>query len=1188
MRALAPVGVLVASGFLQQSTAQVAGYGRVSISLAVTAHCADQDSRSPDIGSGADSYGEPDNAPRNGASATIDGLPAGSPGGPTCVAQGTTTVFVTVYPTSPVSPAGGSLSAAGGPKQTAHHTLNPTRTIRVSPFGHSQATRSSVSPFTTITVDLWGHGADAGDKSGEAATGAGSGSPAANDASPSSHPSSAGAPAGYGEDSGASWPQPAATIDSVGSDGDSAGTVAGGALPSPTSLRASPDGSLAPYGPSNPAPGSPGSGRKGADGVTAWPTVVTDTEVHWVLGSEGPTPVTILSEHTIFATGAAQAPAGGEVVTCVTNIGPDGHATVLEWPAGAPQGNGGPAVSTVAGLPNDQGSLSPQAVSTAISPPSPLVTALTSGGVAAPDGGASTTCTTYTVLGADGVPTVVHSSWVVPHTGPFTVASGPLPTDASGPVQSQNGPNGPGITTCTSYTLLGADGRPTAVESTFVLPGPANTQAGAPGNAAGGVPVQVTQLPGPVQSGVAELPEGGLTTCTTFTVLGANGLPTVVETTYVVPSPDATPLATYAPGGVITGAPSQITGSPGNPQPENAGAAGITTCITYTAIGADGKPTIVESTVVMPASDALPTGVSPFSLPGGPITTCITVEVFGPNGVPTPVVETVVLTPAGARTVFPAATTIGRPSMVPQQQTNLPQGIPPFASNGAVTTCITVDVVGPNGVATPVVQTIVFTPSATGLGSPAAPSVANAAGLPAQSFGPLGQGGSLNTAVPGVPSLDAYGAAVPDLQTILPPSGVVSGLNVETPGAAGDSGLPFPYGSSSGDLGALGSGAGEPAPNAYGWSTPDAGLYGLLSAPSVPQGRSTLTTLRTLTWTNFIPEPTTTFTMNFPLTTLETVTVSAPFYPQKRAFRRQESFSLSSSAWSNASVAVPTVSTSAPPEVTPAPAPQGASVSVLFPPTTSQVLPGAPSGPSAMCSSGGKIGNTTVNFDDVKPGPLFNPSGDIWFSEGFLVAPPASQAAQSYLPSSGGQLVEFVPASLANPSASHQGTGDAAEVGVGPNAASPCFRFDFFGAQLGCAAAGNEEWCEFEVSAYTFNEGLSFEQSIAWSETKRVPACPSFANGNCPLTPVDFVGYKNITSILVTLRVGIELRAWWGDDFKFGWTDNSCEAASCRASATPQHVKRETVELALRRGVWHWTPAGLQRLDDEYIWDSVY
>lgn len=227
---------------------------------------------------------------------------------------------------------------------------------------------------------------------------------------------------------------------------------------------------------------------------------------------------------------------------------------------------------------------------------------------------------------------------------------------------------------------------------------------------------------------------------------------------------------------------------------------------------------------------------------------------------------------------------------------------------------------------------------------------------------------------------------------------------------------------------------------------------------------------------------------------------------------------------------------------------------------------------------------TFVQFDNLKPGPLLNPSSDIWFSEGFLVAPPSTPAFQSYVPTSGGQLVEFVPGSL---SGSAEGA-DIAEIGVGPNSANPCFRFNFFGASLGCAAQGNEKWCEFVVSAYTFNEGSLREQSIAWSETKRVPACPNFPTGSCPLVPVEFDGYTNITAVLISLHVGLELRAWWGDDFKFGWTDNSCDAASCRGRAFPQRAKRETVESALRRGVWHWTPAGLQRLDDEYIRNSAY
>lgn len=227
--------------------------------------------------------------------------------------------------------------------------------------------------------------------------------------------------------------------------------------------------------------------------------------------------------------------------------------------------------------------------------------------------------------------------------------------------------------------------------------------------------------------------------------------------------------------------------------------------------------------------------------------------------------------------------------MVPQQQqADLPQGIPALSSsNGAVTTCITIDAVGPNGVATPVVQTIVFTPSVTGLSVQAAPPVASAAGLPVQPSGIQGQAITLISAAPGITSLNAYGAIVPNLQTILPPSAVVSGLSVETPSAADGSGLPSPYGGSgSGDLRAFGSGAGEPAPKAYGSSSVEAGQYGLLSVPHAQRGLSTLMTFRTLTWTNLIPEPTTTYTMNFPLTTLETVTIS----PQKRAFRRQERF----------------------------------------------------------------------------------------------------------------------------------------------------------------------------------------------------------------------------------------------------------------------------------------------------------
>lgn len=216
---------------------------------------------------------------------------------------------------------------------------------------------------------------------------------------------------------------------------------------------------------------------------------------------------------------------------------------------------------------------------------------------------------------------------------------------------------------------------------------------------------------------------------------------------------------------------------------------------------------------------------------------------------------------------------------------------------------------------------------------------------------------------------------------------------------------------------------------------------------------------------------------------------------------------------------------------------------------------------------------------------MLNPAEDFWFSEGFLIAPPSSPPSNSYVPSSGGQLVEFVPPAL-SPVSVMDGSGDTAEVGVGPNEVNPCFRFDFFGANLGCAAEGIEQWCEFEFSAYTYNETSAAEMSLAWSEVKRIPACPQFPHGTCTLTPVELEGYTNLSSVLIKLRVGLELRAWWGDDFKLGWSDNSCEASVCRTNATPQKLKRDVFDRAARRGVWQWTPTGLKKLDDDYVWES--
>ncbi|KAH6886456.1 hypothetical protein B0T10DRAFT_491236 [Thelonectria olida] len=297
---------------------------------------------------------------------------------------------------------------------------------------------------------------------------------------------------------------------------------------------------------------------------------------------------------------------------------------------------------------------------------------------------------------------------------------------------------------------------------------------------------------------------------------------------------------------------------------------------------------------------------------------------------------------------------------------------------------------------------------------------------------------------------------------------------------------------------------------------------------------------------------------------MATVAVPAGPEPGKRVIRRQEGLNPFFGAWANSSsssspVDMPTLS--------------------LDPSPT----PGSETSHPTVCPNASGV-NLAVDFDSAKPGPLFNPVEDIWFSEGFHISP-SGQHPQPFLPSSGNQVVEFVPPALSNTAFS--GSGDVAEIGVGPHASSPCFRFDFFGASLGCETQGNEEWCEFEISAYRYNDDLSGEESIAWSEVKQVLACPTFFEGGYELTPIELEGYNDLSSVLITVRVGLELRTWWGDDFRVGWTDNSCIASACRSDVPSTRVKRETVASALRRGLYKWSRDGLERFDEEEVWNSV-
>lgn len=661
--------------------------------------------------------------------------------------------------------------------------------------------------------------------------------------------------------------------------------------------------------------------------------VVTDTDVHWVPGSAGPSQITILSPHTITFGGdsvATPSPSLNGDTPCLTIIGSDGKPTIIESASTIPDGQ-------IGGI----GSI-PQSNSILFSTSG--VAGQVSDILSLPIEAGTTTCTSYNIIGPDGLPTVVHSTWVVTPTAlPTNHIEGLPTTSRSLPSASQILPNSGERTLSASYTVVGADGSPTVIESTWIVAGPANTQSAvaglssvAPSAPLTSLPAQITAPPIPSStfgSEIAGIPiQESITTCTSYTVFGADGRPSVIDTTWVIASPAATlPLLSNAiPANIMTGVQGQVDSLPGSLSQSvmATGMNGITTCTTYTVIGVNGLPTVVESTPVLSASNALPTAsrlalpsASPqhsvINLPQGSppstrgndaVTTCITVGILGPDGVATPVVETIVFTPVASGDALPIHTTIGLPPIPSQQvQGDLPQGVPPFTSGIApFTTCITLNVMGPNGMATPIIQTVVLTPSGTAIGHPSAPqlSVAGVPELP-PSVSVVGSN-VLNTF--GIPSLDAYGSAAPGLHTLLPPSGAVSGVIVGPVTVTGTmtsvlTVTALPEGASDISLPAYGSPLNTNLPNmssvqlsqkAYGSSINNAAewlssaIYGPVVQTPAVNSLYTTTTLQTSTWTNVIPEQTTTYTVNFPLTTMATVTLPAGNPLRKRALRRQQ------------------------------------------------------------------------------------------------------------------------------------------------------------------------------------------------------------------------------------------------------------------------------------------------------------
>ncbi|KAG0647067.1 hypothetical protein D0Z07_7065 [Hyphodiscus hymeniophilus] len=207
-------------------------------------------------------------------------------------------------------------------------------------------------------------------------------------------------------------------------------------------------------------------------------------------------------------------------------------------------------------------------------------------------------------------------------------------------------------------------------------------------------------------------------------------------------------------------------------------------------------------------------------------------------------------------------------------------------------------------------------------------------------------------------------------------------------------------------------------------------------------------------------------------------------------------------------------------------------------------------------TSCGEQGNFVLSFDDippltignqsestVQPEPVFNPYHQFDFSDGFTVVPPPKAP---YNPNSPPLFIEFISNFNVNGSNPQAGPNTAEEgttgqISDGDFDETGCFRFNVYGAYMGCNSTGPA--CDFRFSGYRLDSARN--EVLVATQLKAVPACPALSN--CSLTEVDLdYSFTNLAFVRINVTVAGEPKAWWLDDLRLGWYDNSCTTGLCR------------------------------------------
>jgi hypothetical protein len=171
---------------------------------------------------------------------------------------------------------------------------------------------------------------------------------------------------------------------------------------------------------------------------------------------------------------------------------------------------------------------------------------------------------------------------------------------------------------------------------------------------------------------------------------------------------------------------------------------------------------------------------------------------------------------------------------------------------------------------------------------------------------------------------------------------------------------------------------------------------------------------------------------------------------------------------------------------------------------------------------------------------VFNPYHHMYFSDGFVYAPPPSVP---FLPVSSPRLVMFVANETGENDNHSEGGQLPGEIGAGIRRSSSAFWFDAYSAYLGCDNPSAYQ-CELQITGLVYHEKTKSDVA-AFHQT--VSLLPCLLPDNCELQKVHFdSSMKGLSGIRIQASADYEPVSWFMDNLALGWSNNTCAAGLLR------------------------------------------